>query len=174
MKVSSSLGFSILVYWVLGLYATAGSFFLFCLCMFLLLSMGETLGFILCGLFYDVGMATTVSSVFMSMFNIMAGFYRPDNTMPWIVRIVNYVLATKYIAEVIAVNEFEHLQFSCPGVQALPDGGCPLPSGEDVLDEYDFNTSDKWRDLGIAIALSFAYRIIAFLVLKFKRQALYT
>lgn len=53
---------------------------------------------------------------------IMCGYFRPDKGMPWILRILNYILPTKYAAEFLAINEFEHRTYTCPGSQALPGG----------------------------------------------------
>jgi hypothetical protein len=119
-------------------------------------------------------MATTISSVFMSLAGIMAGFFRPAGDLIWPLRILNFALPTKYAAEVLAINEFEKRNFTCPGTQALPDGQCPLPTGLDVLEEYTFQPDNYWPYFGILLALTAGLRFFAFMVLKYRKNVLLT
>jgi len=161
--------FSLLAYFVLGMYASAGSFFLFTFIIWLMLVQGETMGMIMCGLIYDVGLATSFAGVFVTVFTIMAGYFRPTGELPWVLRVINYGLVFQYAAEILAINEFEHLTFSCPGDQALSDGSCPFSTGNQVLDTYTFQKDREWPYLGVLIALVCLYRLGAFLVLKYYR-----
>jgi ABC-type multidrug transport system permease subunit len=159
--------FSLLAYFVLGMYLDVGSFFLFDFVIFLMLVQGETVGLVMCSFLYNVGLATNLASVFVTVFNIMAGYFRPTADLPWVLRAINYSLVFQYAAEVLAINEFRNLKFSCPDDQALADGSCPFNNGMDVLDTFRFEEDRQWTYLGILIGLVVVFRIGAFFVLRF-------
>ena len=166
---SRSTCFSILAYFATGLNPLAANFFIFLACMFALLVFGESIALLVAAIFFDIGMATTVASVCMSVFNIMSGFFRSGATVPEIVKIVNYILPTKYAAEVMSINEFQGLTFNCPGSQALADGACQFSTGTQVLETYAFDVSKLWVDFGIMFGLTICVRFISFLVLHYRK-----
>eukprot|EP01117_Protostelium_nocturnum_P018249 TRINITY_DN75_c0_g1_i2.p1 TRINITY_DN75_c0_g1~~TRINITY_DN75_c0_g1_i2.p1 ORF type:complete len:675 (+),score=160.52 TRINITY_DN75_c0_g1_i2:146-2170(+) len=166
--------FSILAYWVLGLYANAGHFFLFVFVSFILLVSGETVGIGMCAIFYDVGMATTVASVFMSIFNIIAGLFRPNDTLFWPLRAINYVLVPRWAATVLGINEFVGKTFECPGEQSQGLPVCPIPNGESLLNLYNISENQLGYAIALLVILTLSYRIIVFLLLHFKKTTFST
>lgn len=160
--------FSVISYFVLGMRTDPGSFFLFTFIIFLLLVQGETFGIMMCGLIYNAELATSVASVFVSIFGIMAGFLRPVSSLPWVLRVLNYALVFQYSAEILGINEFKGMTFTCDDSQRLPDGSCPISTGDQVLDIYTFDPSREWIYLGILCALVVSYRFVAYVVLKYR------
>jgi len=171
-NVFGSLGYACVTYFALGLKQEAGSFFVFVLVIFTLLFAGESVGLLVCSLFYDVGMATTIANVLLSLFTILAGFFRPTASLPHVLRYFNYILPTKWAAEIISVNELRGARFTCPGSQSLDGNGtvCPISTGEQVLDNYSWGDVNMTHSILIMVSLAIAYRFVVYLVLKFNRK----
>ncbi|KAF2072567.1 hypothetical protein CYY_006116 [Polysphondylium violaceum] len=171
-NIFGSLGYACVTYFALGLKHEAGSFFVFTLVIFTLLFAGESVGLLVCSLFYDVGIATTIANVLLSLFTILAGFFRPTASLPHVLRYFNYILPTKWAAEIISVNELRGATFTCPGSQSLDGNGtiCPISTGEQVLETYSWQDVNMTHSILIMVSLAIAYRIVVYLVLKFNRK----
>jgi len=120
-------------------------------------------------LFFNVGLAQTLANVFVSVINQTSGFFRPTGHFPLWLQGLNYLFPTYYATKVFLANQFEGQTFTCPGTQALPDGSCPLATGDQVLSNYDVEYDQLWPSFGILFALCFVYRLIGFLILNFKK-----
>eukprot|EP01133_Synstelium_polycarpum_P016895 gene16895-20090_t len=169
-----ALGYAGVSYFTLGMHPGASHFFTFALTVFVLLFSGESVGLFVCSLFYDVGMATTIANVILSLFAVLAGFFRPNGQLPVVLEYFNYALPTKWAAEVLAINEFTGAKFDCPGNQSLDGKGiiCPISTGEEVLASYGWNGINIHESLIIMVAISIGYRIIGLLALQFNRRSL--
>ncbi|EFA77807.1 hypothetical protein PPL_09305 [Heterostelium album PN500] len=169
-NIVGSLGYAAVTYFTLGLQNSAVRFFRFALVIFFLLFSGESVGLFVCSLFYDVGMATTISNVLLSLFSVLAGFFRPNGELPAVLKYFNYALPTKWAAEVIAINEFQGLTFDCPGNQAINGTICPITTGEQVLESYGWNDINIYQSIYVMIIISVGYRIISLLTLQFNKR----
>ena len=49
-------------------------------------------------------------------------------------------------------------------IKALPDGSCRINNGEQVLDNFDVNPDETWRNFGLMITTVFIYYIFFFIV----------
>ncbi|EGC38478.1 hypothetical protein DICPUDRAFT_28616 [Dictyostelium purpureum] len=171
-NVIGTLGYSAVCYFSMGLKMEADKYFMFCFVIFLLLFSGESVGLFVCSLFYDVGLATTFANVFLSMFTILAGFFRPTDQMPAVLRYFNYILPTKWAAEVYSVNQLKGEVYTCPGKQSLDGEGkiCPVSNGEQVLTRLGWIDVNIYHSLAVLIGISIFYRLIVFITLKYNRR----
>lgn len=123
----------------------------------------------MCSLFGGVGIANTLSTIILSIGLLASGFFIPVSQLPIILQYIDYTLITTFITPVLAINQFNtNLEYICPGDQALPDGSCPLSTGEDVLNVMDINPDTFWPYFSIALVLAVFYRFLSYLVLRFK------
>jgi hypothetical protein len=60
------------------------------------------------------------------------------------------------------------IRFTCSDAQRLPDGGCPIDDGVQVLDLYRLNGSVR-VNLGALAAVLVVYRLIAWWLLRLGR-----
>ncbi|GAM24734.1 hypothetical protein SAMD00019534_079090 [Acytostelium subglobosum LB1] len=165
-----ALGYTAVVYWVLGLHHGVSHVFIFALTIFILLFSGESVGLFVCSLFYDVGLSTTIANVILSLFSLLAGFFRPSSQLPFVLKYFNYALPTKWAGEVIAINEFKGLTFDCPGSQSINGTICPVYTGEQVLESYGWNDINIYESMIIMVVISIGYRLIGLLTLQFNRR----
>ena len=85
--------------------------------------------------------------------------------MPAFFKGVNYISPAKYAAAAISIQTFTNFEFTCTDAQKLPNGGCPIQTGQQVLGLFNYHTSLA-LNIGALIAVTVAYRIIAYTVLR--------
>lgn len=166
-EIVSSLLFAILADFAVGLPRTAQVFFIIAYNSFCLVSCGESLGILFNTLFSHTGFAINVTSVFLSLAQIMGGTMSIN--IPAFLQAFNYLSPVKYSIASLAVQTLKGQKFTCLESQKLSNGRCPQETGEEVLKLYrlDQNLRNNLIALGI---LTIGYRLLAYVVLKAKRE----
>ena len=88
--------------------------------------------------------------------------------MPAFFKGANYSSPLRYIAASLSIKAFAGFEFTCTDVQRLPDGYCPIQTGQQVLDLLDLHTSLASNIVAL-VAVTVIYRLIAYLVLRISR-----
>ena len=91
--------------------------------------------------------------------------------MPAFFKGVNYVSPGKYAAAAMSIKGFTGLEFTCTDAQRLPDGSCPIQTGQQVLDLFNYHTSLA-LNIGALVAVTVVYRLIAYAVLRLSKADL--
>jgi hypothetical protein len=162
-EVITSLLFAVLTDIAAGMPRTAQMYFVAatnCLCI---VSCGESLGIINHTLFTHPGFAVNVTSVFLSVANFMAGTMSIN--MPAFLRAVNHLSPVKYAIANLAPYSLRGQRFTCTEYQRLPDGHCPIETGEQVLELYRLN-GDPGKNLAAVAVCAVVYRLLAYVILK--------
>ena len=81
---------------------------------------------------------------------------------------VNYISPGKYAAAAVAIQTFTDFEFTCTDAQRLPNGSCPIQTGQQVLDLFNYHTSLA-SNIGALVGVTVAYRIIAYAVLRLSK-----
>ncbi|KAH8674176.1 P-loop containing nucleoside triphosphate hydrolase protein [Xylariales sp. PMI_506] len=150
-----------------GLPQTATMYFVSVLSCFGLVSCGESVGIIFNTFFGHTGFAFSLMSVVLSIAIAMSGVLAID--MPPLFKAFNYLAPTRYTTRVVALYSLHDLDFTCTDQQRLPDGSCPINTGEDVLRLYHFDESPTANLAGLAGCI-IIYRILAWILLKVNRS----
>jgi ABC-type multidrug transport system ATPase subunit len=166
-EIFASLIFAVLADIAGGLPRTAAVFFIVAFNCFCIVNCGESLGIFFNTLFSHTGFAVNVTAVFLSVAQIMDGTISIN--IPGFLQAFNHLSPVKYSIQSLAVQAFRGQKFTCLDFQRLPNGRCPQESGEEVLKLYhlDHNLGMSIMALGI---VTIAYRLIAYVVLKAKRE----
>lgn len=132
---------------------------------FCVVNCGESLGIIINTLFDNIGFAVNVTSVVLSIAQIMGEVMSPN--IPAFLQVFNHLSPVKWSIGNLAPRMLAGVTFSCTEAQRLPNGQCPVTDGEDVLNIYNLNGNAGWNlpALGICVVV---YPMLAFL-LKAKR-----
>ena len=162
-EVVSCLLYGVLADLAVGFPRTVEMYFVCVFCCFGMVSCGESLGIMFNTLFSDhTGFAVTVTSILLSVSNIMAGIMSIN--MPELFKAFNYISPCRYALRALAPVSLRGQTFSCDGDQMLADGSCVISTGEEVLDLYKLNVN-----VGVNVAalagIIVAYRIVAYLLL---------
>ena len=91
--------------------------------------------------------------------------------MPAFFKGINYVSPGKYAATAMSIEAFTHFEFTCTDAQRLPDGACPIETGQQVLDLLNYHTGFA-TNIGALVGVTVAYRLIAYIVLRLSKADL--
>ena len=166
-EVLTSLLFAVLTVLAAGLHRTASLFFIVAFNAFAIVSCGESVGIIFNTLFNHTGFAVNVTSVVLSVAQIMGGVMSLH--IPSFLQAFNHLSPIKWAIGNLAPYTLAGVHFSCTEDQQLPNGQCPVTDGKDVLDLYNLNGNAGLNLLAVGICVV-VYRMLAFLVLKAKRM----
>jgi hypothetical protein len=170
-EVFTSLVFAVLGDLAVGMPRTAQVFFIMAYCVFCIVNCGESLGIIFNTLFDHAGFAINVTSIFLSLAQIMAGSMSIN--MPAVLRALNYLSPLRYALAVLAQYAFRGIRFTCNVAQRLPNGNCPQTTGEEVLRLYKLDTGVKLNLMALGIA-TIVYRLVAYAVLKTEKSRIFS
>lgn len=162
-EIVSCLLFGVLGAIAVGLPRTVTMYFVTVFSCFGIVSCGESLGIMFNTLLPHTGFAVNVMGVFLSVANIMAGVLSID--MPDLFKAVNYLSPIRYATRALAPYSLRGIEFTCNDSQKLPDGSCPIETGEDVLKLYNFDV-DPVVNVAALAACVVIYRILAWALLR--------
>merc|ERR1712000_453928 len=165
-EVVSCLLFGVLGAIAVGLPRTVTMYFVTVFSCFGIVSCGESLGIMFNTLLPHTGFAVNVMGVFLSVANIMAGVLSID--MPDLFKAVNYLSPIRYATRALAPYSLRGVEFGCNDSQRLPDGNCPIETGEDVLKLYNFDV-DPVVNVAALAGCVVVYRILAWALLRVVR-----
>ena len=165
-EILTSLLFAVLTVLAAGLHRTASLFFIVAFNAFAIVNCGESVGIIFNTLFNHTGFAVNVTSVVLSIAQIMGGVMSLH--IPSFLQAFNHLSPIKWAIGNLAPYTLADVHFSCTKDQRLPSGQCPITDGEDVLGLYNLKGNAGLNLLAVGVCV-IVYRILAFLVLKAKR-----
>lgn len=165
-EIISCLLFSVLSVLAIGIPHTVTMYFVCVFTSFSVISCGESLGIMFNTLFEHTGFAVNTMGIVLSVANLMAGVLSIN--MPKLFCAVNYLSPIRYAARTFALYSLRGVKFTCIDTQQLPNGNCPIETGEQVLKLYNFDV-DPVMNMAALAACIVVYRILAWVLLKVMR-----
>lgn len=166
-EIISCLVFGVLGAIAVGLPRTVTMYFVCVFACFGIVSCGESLGIMFNTLFGHTGFAVNVMGIVLSVANVMAGVLSIN--MPPLFEDLNYLSPIRYALRAVAPYSLRGVKFTCTAEQRLPNGDCPIQTGEDVLQLYRFNVNPVTNVAALA-ACVVVYRGLAWALLKLTRR----
>jgi len=99
--------------------------------------------------------AALVPIVIIPIITFSGFFLNAADAPPYFVWI-QHISYFRYVFEILLVNEMEGLTFECDIDEFVTAGNvtiCPITTGEQVIDQYDFDTGIYARNFGILVAI---------------------
>lgn len=167
-ELAASLIFGVAAAFAVNLERSAKMFLILTYNCFCIVSCGESLGMMFCTLFSHVGFSVNITSVLLSISMVMGGIMSLD--VPGFLQGINHLSPIKYSVSSLAPYAMRGQQFTCTDQQRLPNGKCPIETGEQVLLLY--NQGKKNPDMAImGLGLcAIAYRLVAYALLRVMRS----
>ncbi|KAL9483684.1 hypothetical protein ACSS6W_002473 [Trichoderma asperelloides] len=165
-EILSCLIFGILMCLAVGLPRTATMYFVSVFGCFGIVSCGESLGIMFNTVVSHIGFAVNIMGMFLSIANAMAGILSID--APKAFKALNYLSPIQYSLRAIAPYALRNEKFYCKPEQLLADGTCPIETGKQVLQLYDFDDNPVVNVAALAGCVV-VYRLLAWLLLKLVR-----
>ena len=166
-EVFTALLFAVIANLTTQLPRTPELFFIVAFNAFAFVSCGESLGIVFNTLFSHTGFAVNVTSVFLSVASTMAGIMSLN--IPGFLQAFNHLSPLKWALGNLVPYTFQGVIFTCGDDQKLPNGQCPIRNGEDVMRQFNFETTAWLNLLALGICVV-AYRAAAYAVLKAKKS----
>ncbi|KAK3824747.1 MAG: P-loop containing nucleoside triphosphate hydrolase protein [Benniella sp.] len=169
LEIASSFWVTVVTLVMTGMKNTVFTFFTFWIIMFGHTNAGESIGIVFSTFTTHNGFSFIAMSAVISIFSLMTGFLSLS-TPQWL-NYINYVSLFKYGSVITAKNEFEGKVFDC-STDEINSGACPFPTGEAVLELFQFDDKDWTLYMALFITMVVIYRLLAWFVLvaKIKRN----
>lgn len=165
-EIVTSLIFAILTVLAAGLPRTVSVFFIVAFNCFSIVSCGESIGIMFNTLVAHTGFAVNLTSVLLSLATIMGGIMSLN--IPSFLQAFNHLSPIKWALGNLAVFTLKGIQFTCHDAQKLPNGECPISTGEEVLSLYNLEVNAGLNVMALGICVV-AYRLLAYILLVVRR-----
>lgn len=189
-KIITSIGFNLILYFVVHLRQSPGHFFFYWLINF-------TCTLAMSHIFRSIGLATTSlqqamtpASLLLFTLIVFTGFVIPPNSMHGWCRWINYIDPVAYAFESLITNEFHGREFPCASlvprggnypqtgssvvcgvVGAVP--GSPTVSGDDYIGlSFEYYNTHKWRNWGILLAYTIFFLGVYITLVEYNKGAM--
>ncbi|KAJ5468057.1 ABC-2 type transporter [Penicillium sp. IBT 31633x] len=166
-EIISSLIFGALAAFADNMKRTTAMFLISAFNCFCIISCGESIGIMFCTLFSHVGFAVNVTSILLSISNILGGIMSLN--IHEVLQALNYLSPIKYAIANLAAYSLHGQEFHCSGSQRLADGNCPIDTGEQVLQLYNLDKNGPMNVMALGIC-TIIYRFIAYAFLQAMRS----
>nr|XP_013029325.2 ATP-binding cassette sub-family G member 5 isoform X1 [Anser cygnoides] len=137
-SVISAAIFSIFIYWTVGLYPDASRFGIFFAVVFASHVIGELLTLVMLGVVQNPNIVQS-GVVLLNSAGVVAGtgLVRTIEEMPTPFKILSYLTFQKYSSEILVVNEFYGLSFTCGGANGSTtiNSACIFTHGIQFIDK---------------------------------------
>ena len=166
-EIVTSILFAILAVLAAGLPRNAKVVFIVAFNCFAVVSCGESVGIVFNTLVAHTGFAVNLTSVILSVATIMGGVLSLN--IPAFLQAWNHLSPIKWSIGNLAPYTFRGIKFTCADAQRLPNGACPIETGEQALKLYNLDTNARLNLVLLAVIVV-AYRLLAFVLLLSKRR----
>ena len=165
--------FSIIAYWLVNLWPTSEGFWIFVAFLFLDLLAAESLVVLVSSIVPNFVLSLALVAFANGLWMCVNGFLVPETVLnifwrSWVTKI-DY---QNWVFRAMMWNEFHLQEFKCarPGECAFPPGpdGVTIP-GTSVLKFYGYSSGTLGAYAGYILAITFAYRALAWIVLSMRK-----
>ncbi|KAE8380034.1 P-loop containing nucleoside triphosphate hydrolase protein [Aspergillus bertholletiae] len=165
-EVLSSLIFGVLAAYADDLGRNITMFLISAYNCFCIISCGESLGIMFCTLFSHVGFAVNVTSILLSIANLLGGVMSLN--VHEVLQGLNHLSPVKYAIANLAPYAMRNQEFVCTAAQRLADGSCPIQNGRQVLRLYNLDKNGAMNVMALGIC-TVIYRVVAYGLVKVMR-----
>ncbi|CAH7685993.1 ABC-2 type transporter-domain-containing protein [Phakopsora pachyrhizi] len=179
--------FTLIIYFMSGLYRSAGAFFFFIFVTYLSSVCMSTAFKIMGAVSFNFDVASRLASFILMALVLYSGYMIPRGSMKdWLVWIY-YINPINYGFSALMINEFKRVSLSCEGDSIAPRGlgypaqlsanqvctfpgatpGSSIVRGSDYIRiAYDYSEGHMWRNVGIVAIFTFGFIAILFVLVE--------
>ncbi|KAI1618479.1 P-loop containing nucleoside triphosphate hydrolase protein [Exophiala viscosa] len=166
IEILSALLFGVVTVLGVGFPRTPSLVFIFAFNAFCVVNCGESLAILLLTFISHAGMAVSLCCILISISVHLTGIIAI--TIPGFLGALNYVSPLKWLIGNITPYSLRGVTFTCTQAQRLPNGRCPIETGQQVLKLYQQEHNAPMY-LAILAGVTVGYRLLAYMVLKARR-----
>ncbi|EPE25597.1 P-loop containing nucleoside triphosphate hydrolase [Glarea lozoyensis ATCC 20868] len=170
-----SILFSIIAYWLSNFRPTADGFFLWVMWLFLDLVAAESLVVLVSSIFPIFVVALALTAFANGLWMCVDGFMvTPAILNVFYKYVFSYIDYQSYVFKGMMVNQFAESTYTCGSkcecMYVTPLAAECKIAGQGVLDQYDYNTGNTGKWVGILLGIVLGYRMLGTLVLMVKKH----
>ncbi|KAF3490953.1 ATP-dependent ABC transporter [Arthroderma uncinatum] len=166
-EIMSSLIYGVASAYAIGLRRSVKMLFVSSFNAFCITSCGESLGIMFCTLFSHIGFSVNITSIVLSIATVLGGVMSLN--IPSVLQAINHLSPVKYSISNLAPYAMRGRMFTCTDDQRLPNGHCPIETGEQVLLLYNLDKDPKINIMALGICV-IGYRLVAYALIKVVRS----
>ncbi|KAJ3038431.1 ATP-binding cassette sub- G member 2 [Rhizophlyctis rosea] len=169
----SSLGFTLAVYYLVGLNHLWTRYILFVVISQCLVLAAQSLGLLIGSAVPSVQIAQVFGPLIVVIFVVFGGNFANSSSITPVLRWIQWISPIRYAYAAYMQNEFNGLQFECgsspggSGGGSGAGGGRCFEVGDQVVESFGLNDPPLWACLVILLGLSAVFQILAAFVLRF-------
>uniref|UniRef100_A0A914P039 ABC transporter domain-containing protein n=1 Tax=Panagrolaimus davidi TaxID=227884 RepID=A0A914P039_9BILA len=167
VQVPVPIIFTCVVYFLIGLQATAGKFFLFMFFMILCSVSATSLALMISALCRTTDLSVTVLPMALEVFRLFGGFFLSPANLPKYFSWLDALSYVKYSYVGIALNELQGLKLSCE--DTAPNANC-IPDGETTIRTLGLDYINIGGCIGCLIGYIIICRTIAYFGVRFLKH----
>ncbi|XP_024522057.1 ABC transporter G family member 4 [Selaginella moellendorffii] len=156
-----SLLYTVPAYFLVGLNHSIEAYVFFLLDVWMVVVDANSIVSFFSALVPDYILGNTLVTGTLGAFFLFSGYFVPKDHIPKYWLFMHYLSVFKYPLDAMLINEYESLSDVCFAKV------CNL-TGRSVLVESGLEHSSKWMNLGVSAIFAVVYRLLAYLVLRFK------
>eukprot|EP00742_Colponemidia_sp_Colp-10_P009736 GILJ01010646.1.p1 GENE.GILJ01010646.1~~GILJ01010646.1.p1 ORF type:complete len:601 (+),score=87.48 GILJ01010646.1:39-1805(+) len=161
--------FSCIVYFMVGLQATAAKFFMFVFFMILCSVASVSLALAVSALSRVTNVAVVVLPVCLEISRLFGGYFLAPANLPVYFSWLDALSYVKYTYCGISLNELSDLSLSCTADQ-LRNGVCPVTSGMQQLQTLGIDYISMGGCIGALLGFITVSRLVAFVAIRFLKR----
>nr|XP_039263394.1 protein white-like [Styela clava] len=170
MYIILPLIYSVIVYFMLGLYPGAAEFFVFYGICLLLVSTCVSFGYLISCMSPTVTVALAIGPPLIMPLLLFGGFFLSADSIPVYFVWLKYLSWFLYTNEMLTINQWQNVgNLTCPST-GENSTSCTQETGLMIIEEFDFHPENMYRDVGLMFALLVGYRTLGFLILLFRMR----
>lgn len=166
-EIVSAIVFGALAAYANNLKRTVEVFLISSFNCFCIINCGESVGIMFCTIFTHIGFAVNVTSILLSISTILGGVLSLN--VNEVLQGINHISPIKWAIANLAPYSLHGQNFTCTAAEMLPDGNCPISSGEQVLALYNLDKNGPMMIMALGVC-TIVYRLVAYGFLKAVRS----
>lgn len=161
-----SLLYATPVYWLVGLRGDVSAFLYFSLVVWMVMLMANSFVACFSALVPNFIMGTSVIAGLMGSFFLFSGYFIEEDRIPKYWKFMHYLSLFKYPFECFMMNEYGGKQGKTRCL-TKDVSGCIL-YGDEFLRQQGLQESQKWTYLAVMLGYIFGYRVLSYLILRYR------
>eukprot|EP01102_Stenamoeba_stenopodia_P013098 TRINITY_DN41_c0_g1_i1.p1 TRINITY_DN41_c0_g1~~TRINITY_DN41_c0_g1_i1.p1 ORF type:complete len:626 (-),score=152.04 TRINITY_DN41_c0_g1_i1:84-1961(-) len=161
LRLLAPLVYAVISYWMVGLKADAGDFFIFLSALWMLSMTLSSFGLAISSLAKTAQIAVAISTVLMIFFMVFGGFFIAADNIPDYYIWIHYISPVTYGFSILLLS-----QVSSDEVYTCKEVFCQYKTGQDIIDGLSIDVT-IYQSFLVLIGLCLIYNLIAYLALRF-------
>jgi len=162
--------FATIVYWLIGLQADAGKFFIFVGILELTSLAATSLALMISAFARTTTLGVTILPVWLEICRLFGGFFLPPSKLPGYFSWLDALSFVKYAYTALALNELTGLEYTCSKKELPASGICPVTDGQQIIDANGLDYLTIWQCALVLLAMIIGFRAFALAGIRFLKK----